>query len=344
MHSVDMLIWLYAIGTIVLIVVPMIPVIQAVWDKEGYAPLPVNLKYTKDPRAIAKQFDRYFTDAYDIDVLEPGARIESDKLGTLEVLGPVFGKNVYREMVYLPHKSVVPPETKFEREVVARDEVAFGDHCYARVVKTGKKLILGEENCIVRWIDAEGAIYVGRNSHINIASTPSTMHLERGVTFHRLYAYPILTSHTFAFKKSLQHIRHEHLDEAMIDKNLLYISERIHTLSENSILFRSMVTQGDLKMERGAKVFGNIKVNGDVTLADDCFVDGNIIAEGSITVGENCFIAGDLFSRESIEIGSYSQVGTSEHTKSVVAKKRIRLAEHIAIFNYLLTDEVGEVG
>ena len=343
MPSVDILVWQYAIGVIVLMIIPMIPVIQAVWDKEGYEPLPVNLKYTKDPRAIAKQFDQYFTDAYDISALEPGIHIKSDKLGTLEVIGPVFEKSVYKDMVYFPNKSVVPAGMKFEREVIARDEVIFGDHCYARVIKTGKKLILGNENCIIRWIDAEGAIYVGKNSHINIASTVSTMHLEKGVTFHRLYAYPILTSHTFAFKKNLQHIRDEHLNEAMIDKNLLYISEHTHTLLENSILFKSMVTQGNLKVERGAKVFGNIKVNGDITLAEDCFVDGNIIAEGSITIGQNCFVAGDLFARESIEIGSYSQIGTSAHTKSVVAKKRIKLAEHIAIFNYLLTDEGGEV-
>jgi predicted acyltransferase (DUF342 family) len=327
----------------VLIAIPLIPVIMAVREKKDYAPLPVNLEYTKDPRAIAKYFDQYFADSFAEDTLQAGDIPKSKKLGTLEVVGDTFNKSTYKNMVYLLSSVKIPKGLRFEREVISRNELEVGDGCYVRVIKAEKKLKLGRECCIVRWIDAEGPIIVGENSHINIAGSSSTIHLAKGVTFNRLYGLPILTSPNFDFKKNLQHIRDEHLDEAAIEENLLYLPNEEYKIKKDVKIFRSMVTQGDLLIESDVKIFGSIKTNGDIFLDENCFVDGNIIAEGDITIGKNCFITGNLFSRGRILISPYTQIGTSESTKSVIAQKEIHLAEHVAIFNYLLTDKSGKV-
>jgi len=343
MNSIDILLLEYTLGVIILMLIPLAPVIYAVWDRKGYEPLPVNMKYTKDPRAIAKYFDQYFYNSFGDKVLKPGEILNSKKLGKLEVVEETFHRSLYKDMVYIVGKAKVPDRSRFEREVISRDELEFGNRCYARVIKSQKKLILGEENCIVRWIDSESTITVGRYSHINIASSMSTMHLEKGVSFRRLYGYPVLTSHAFSFRKNLEGIREEHIDKPSIDENLLYVPDKKYTLTKGTILFRSLVTQGHLIIEQNTKVFGNIKSNGDVEVGDNSFIDGNIIAEGSIKIGKNCFVVGNLFSRASIKIDSYTQIGTSEHPKSVISKKMITLAEHVAIFNYLLTDKTGEV-
>jgi len=343
MISVDMLLTLYILGVFIMMVIPMVPVIQAVWDKNEYSPLPVNLAYTKDPRAIVKYFNQYFYESFGDTTLNPGKILKSQRLGKLEVIEAPLKKKVYKEMVYIVGKTTIPEGVKFEKGVVSDEELIFGEGCYSRVIRTTNKVTLGEKNCITRWIDSEGILVVGSNSHINIASSLSVIHLTTGVSFHRLYGYPILTSHTFSFNKNLQAVRKEHLDEAKIDENLLYIFDKQYRINAADTRFRSIVTQGDLILETGVKLFGNVKANGDVILKENCFVDGNIIAEGSIKIGKNCFVSGDLFSRNTITIDSYTQIGTQEHSKSVVAKKRISLSEHVAIFNYLLTDEVGEV-
>ncbi|HIP27930.1 MAG TPA: hypothetical protein EYG82_02000 [Sulfurovum sp.] len=343
MHSDTLLLLVYLFLFLLMILIPLLPVIRAVREKSDFDPLPVNMTYSKDPRAIAKYFGQYFVDAFTENTFKIGDRLEDEKLGKLEVLGDTFSKIKYQDMVYIIGEVEIPRALKFEREVIARDALVVGDHCSVRAIKAEKKLTLGKECCIVRWIDAEGSISVGQNTHVNIASSASLIHLSRGVEFNRLFGHPVLTSHSFSFQKNRQHMIDEHLDDAAIDENLLYIQDEKYVIEKKDKLFRSIVTQGDLLLEEEVKVFGSIKINGDVVLQDNCFIDGNIIAEGNITIGEHCFITGNLFSRRGITIGSYTQIGTSENTKSVVAQKEISLCEHVAIFNYILTDSGGKV-
>ncbi len=343
MHSDTLLLIEYLFIFCVLILIPLLPVIKAIREKSDYEPLPVNLKYSKDPRAISKYFDQYFSDAFDEDNLKVGDQLQNDKLGKLEVIGEKFSKMLYKEMVYLIGDVQIPRRLMFEREIISRGALIVGNECNVRAIKAEKKLTIGEGCCIVRWIDAEGPIVVGENSRVNIAGSSSVIHLSKTVQFNRLFGHPVLTSHTFHFQKNRQHIIDEHLDEAAIDENLLYIQDEKYVIEKNDKVYRSIVTQGDLLVEEEAKVFGSIKINGDVVLQDNCFIDGNIIAEGNITVGKHCFVTGNLFSREGITIDSYTQIGTSENTKSVVAQREIRLCEHVAIFNYILTDSGGKV-
>jgi len=342
MHSVQVLIAACLLIVFVMLLLPFIPVIQAIRQKSEYEPLKVNLTYTKDPRAMAKAFHRYFQNAFAAEQLVEGNILENEKFGKLEVVGNSFDKRRYNSIVFITKEATVPAKSIFKHEVVSESSLIFGPRCRARVIKTTKNLILERECCITRWIDSEEEIHIGVESYINIASCTSVMRLASGVVFKRLWGFPIITSKTFPFKKSLSGMREEHLDKAKIDENVLYAPKDYAVEAERSV-FQSMIVHGSLRIEAGAKVFGNIKVHGDVFLGEGCFIDGDIIAEQSITIGKNCFVSGNLFCRENIFIDSYSQIGTPEHTKSVVAKNTIELALHVAIFNYILTDGEGRV-
>lgn len=341
-YSVSMLIGGLLVTVLLMLLLPFIPVIQAVRQKSEYAPLRVNLTYTKDPRAIAKAFLHYFQDAFGTEQLPEGKILESKKLGKLEVVGDSFDKRRYSTMVYIAKEATIPPKTSFKHEVISESPLVFGPRCRVRVIKTTKKLTLGRECCITRWIDVEGEMHVGEESYINIASCTSVMYLSSGVAFNRLWGFPVITARAFPFRKSLSEMREAHLDKAKIDENVFY-AHKDYVVEAGRTVYQPTLVHGALRIEAGAKIFGNIKVHGDVVVEEGCFVDGDIISERSITIGENCFVAGNLFSRESILIHSYSQIGTPEHTKSVVAKHGIRLASHVAVFNYLLTDGEGSV-
>lgn len=342
LSSTTLLLFLLFIAAVMMFI-PIIPVIMAIRDKKDVKPLSVNLEYSKDPRAIAKYFNQYFLESFNEKKLKENTTLESMKLGKLEVISDTFSKPVYDNMVYVLNEAVVPKGIVCKREIIARDNLTLLDNCTIRVIKAEKKLTIGKNCCVQRWIDVEGSMTIGENSNINISSCSSVMHLSKGVIFNRLFANPILSASTFKFQHNFKLHEEMLVKKSAIEDNLLYIQDKSHSIAENKIIFNSIVTQGTLLVDKHVKIYGSIKANKNVKIANNCFVLGNIISEGNISIGENCFIMGNLFSRNKISIGKYSQIGTSEHTKSVVAKKEISLAEHVTVFNYILTDKQGEV-
>jgi len=335
------LLLIYGTLTAVMMLIPLIPVWKAVKEKKDINPLDVNLAYSKDPHAIAEHFIALFNNDYPEDALIAGRVLNGKRLGKLSVIASVFKKSRYKNLVCTIEEIVVPPNTRFDQELMAKKTISLSSGCHAKAIYAAEALTLGNDCCVSRWIDAKDTLIIKSGSQINIASCSEIMYLEPGIAFNRIYAHPILTSHEFNFNHDISVIWQRHEVASKIDENLLYIQKEKYRIEKDENIFQSIVLSGELLMEEGAKVFGDIKANGDVILKDKCVVDGNIISEGNIDIGEGCFVTGDLFSRKEIIIRKGTQIGTETHRKSVIAKGNIQLHEHVAVFNYILTDSRG---
>lgn len=341
MYDTLTLIFIYGALTVIMILIPLIPVGMAIKEKKDINPLRINFDYIKDPRAIAGQFKVLFKEDYDEKELIAGNTLTGKRFGKLTIIGEEFEHKEFTNLVCITERTTVPSNTHFDQELVAKKDLILSSGCHAKAIYAPEKLTLGEECCVSRWIDTKGRLTIKNKSQINIASSSSTIHLEPQVSFSRLYGFPIMTSSQFTYNHDLTVLLQTHEVAAQIEKNLLYLQKENHTMEEKENVFQSMVLAGKLHMKSEAKVFGDIKANDDVVLEKGCVVDGNIICEGDIIIGEGCFVTGDLFSRKSITIHKDTQIGTDTRTKSVIAKGKITLHEHIAIFNYILTDTRG---
>ncbi len=326
-----------------MMLLPLLPAWMGIREKKDFKPLKINFNYAHDPRSNVKSFDRCFKDDFNEANIHDGALLKGKKLGDLKVLGSHFKEKVYPELIYVTQEATVPENTLFEQELISKENLTLSSGCHAKAIKAERKLTLGSKCCISRWVDAENSLHIGKSTHLNIASSLSSIYMEKEVTFSRLYGHPIITSSMLAYKKDLLFVYEEDPEEANIEKVLLYIQDTTYEIKENDTITQSIVLSGKLVMGAGAKILGDIKANDNVLIGDNCIVNGNIIAEGNITIGKNCFVSGNIFSRKNITVNSYTQVGTEKHTRSIVAKNKILLQAHVAVFNYIKTYEEGKV-
>jgi len=332
----------YFVIAVVMIFLPFIHIIYAIIDKKDIHPLPLNLNYSKDPRYMANKFKEYFFNKFKREDLTVGAWLEDEKFGKVFVATTEnLDRGNYENIVYAPNSIKIPENMTIKYELLSEGNIDIYSNSKIRAVKSEQNILVKPNSTIQRWMDATGDIYVGQHCCVNIVSASSYVVLSYGTKFKRIYGNPIVTAETIHPTIREDSSRHKAFKYSEIQDNLMYLGEGENIINKD--IEKSIISQSKLTVTKGISIHGDIKTNGSLFLSENCMVYGNVFAEGDINISKECFIAGNIFSHKNIYISEGTQVGVQNHSKSIIAKYKIYLEKRVIIFNYILTDGVGEI-
>ncbi len=115
-------------------------------------------------------------------------------------------------------------------------------------------------------------------------------------------------------------------------------------IEAGSRVHRHFVARLDLEVKPDAVILGSVKAYGEVNIGDRCVVHGNIFAEGDIRIGRDVTILGNVFSQRGVDVAAGARIGVPDEIRSLIGKRRVRLAAGVTLFGYVLTEGGGVIG
>lgn len=103
-------------------------------------------------------------------------------------------------------------------------------------------------------------------------------------------------------------------------------------ISDRSSLSRDLITEGRTFMGEFVEVEGEIISIGDIRLDKGTKINGNVTGDHDIFIGERCIVAGELVVGKNLEIGEGVEIDPS----AIDSKGRISIKNPISVIVYIL--------
>lgn len=337
-----------AILFVLVLVLPFVPSFAELAMQRDASPLPIKNDYVRDPRYFAHSFRRIINENL-------GSRtagryeLQLSRREVVEVVdtAPACTNNeAYPYICYCASDLNIESEAAFLKEIYVRGDADFGARNSLRALACDGNIILRHDSTVLRWIDAEGSLRVGRDCNLGVSASCGTeMSLGSGCSFKRLYAFPVVAGGREGLKDAVMVALEadegpicEPYDPAQLGDAELAMANILPYSRKATVITRVSLDIGDYSY-----IAGHVKSYGDLTLGKYVIVCGNVFVEGVLRVGEGCHIHGTVFSNGWIEIGVGAVVGDSGAIKSVVARKGIRLMSGAMVFGLVSTEGEGRV-
>jgi cytoskeletal protein CcmA (bactofilin family) len=238
----------------------------------------------------------------------------------------------------------VPDGTTVARELFTSGSFEGGTASVYRAVLAKGDASFGRDSTVVRWVDAGGALRVGRNSTLwGRASCWGTMRLDDGTRFQRLAApriefgvganptAPVAGPSAFPAEPS----------QAVAASGRWLMDDDL-TIREDDVVDGDIVITGTLTIGRGATINGSVR-SGAVIAGDDCVFSGSIVATERLTVGERCRITGPVVVEGEAVIGAESRIGDSGD-ETTISALLVRVGAGVVLCGEVWARKQGIVG
>ena len=316
----------YAVLFVVMLMLPFL-VAATMYKKEDKAALYIKNDNVRDPRYFSKSFRAMLEKA--LKTYDGSGYItlsKKDKLNTGDFAeGEVEGIS-YTDLPFTEENAHA-----FMGEFYAKDDAKFARETSLRALAGVKNLTLGEDNEVVRWVDAEKTLVCGNGSELGVsASAAQKMKLGVDCLFMRLYAQAIyigLDAPELAFTPVQQ------------PKETGF--ETVDEVDEDEIITTVMICRGGLTIGKNARILGSVKSTGNIHVQSGAQIQGSLVADGNIIFEENSFVGGVVFSQGSVFLGRNCQIGRPHGIKSLIAKENITLCEGSRIYGYASCERGG---
>jgi hypothetical protein len=257
------------------------------------------------------------------------------------------------DAVMLSQPALIPASTLVEADVCADSTLRLGEGSALRAARGASDIILGENSVVLRWLHADGSIHLRpRSTAYGRLSAGQSIWLEPCCVFEHMHAPQILTldsDRDDAAQRdpgngpSKAHICQTHLCQARedtkeivqpaaLDGSDAFTSSRKRlrvqgdfVLSAGETLNANVIATGEIRLGRGAHLFGTAKSYKDAVIAEDACVHGGIVCGETVWLGPRSFVAGPVLAEVDVFIARGTRVG-EPHALTTISSCRIQIA------------------
>ncbi len=252
------------------------------------------------------------------------------------------------EIVYCAGDLILGEGAVFRREIFCQGQLETEAGVQLQSVAADGNLVLGANNDVARWVDAEGRIIIRRGTVVRSrASSLQSMELERDVSAQSLYA-PLISS-TGCVAEGVAEAGEELLPVPAAAPNApSAVPTYLEGLRCTRLEPKTWLVQGDLRLPSGSRVEENLIVKGTLTSSSRClfFRDvkaarlklgqrnralGNLSAEGSLEIGEESFVERNVTAGNHVRLARGARVGRPEALAVISAAGEITLEQNVAV-------------
>ena len=218
--------------------------------------------------------------------------------------------------VMLSEAALIPPGYVVEADVYTSIGLDLGERAALRAALCEGDIILGENSAVLRWLHADGSIFLRRGSNAyGRLSAGRSIQLEPDCGFERMSAPQITTVDTdrtdnFTSEREARELQ----PPADVDDMFTSSRPRLRiqgnfVLPAGEILRANVIATGELHLGAGARLFGSAKSYKDAVVDEDACVYGSIVSGAKVRLGPRCFVTGPLMAEGDVLIARGSRVG-----------------------------------
>jgi predicted acyltransferase (DUF342 family) len=274
----------------------------------------------------------------------------------LRVPGGRIGNGQEAEIIYSEGDLTLAEGSIFRREIYCQGRVRTEAGVQLQSVAADGDMILGAENNVARWVDAQGVIVIRGGTVVGSrASSLASIELERGVCVQSLYAPMVCTARMraeahsgrdwdgpdSAFPAAQSGAGGNGSDPPAVPRFLEGV--RCTRLDPGTWL-----VQDDLKLPAGSRIEDNLIVKGVLTSGSQCvfFRDvkalrielgernhalGNLAAEDRLQMGEGSFVARNIAAGSNVRLATGVRVGRPGELAAVSAAGEIIMEQDVTV-------------
>lgn len=343
---------------ILLFVFPFIPGIQELRKKEDPAPLFVDLNYYRNPRYFAISFRNILSESLNKQKNNEGiCTLILSKPETVEIIEEAIIQDNYiqNNIFYVKKNITTGKNVILKKEIFAKGSAFIGENNFLRALTCDGNIEVLKGTKFLRWVDAEGNINIGEDCDLGISvSCNGKLSLSRNVSFRRLYGFPVITylitddyQGEEMFTSEAAAVLSNEKYSTTLNETIVFegesIERNIPDISPYSHKDCSIINQKSLVIGACSTIRGHVKTHGNLIVEDGVIITGNIFAEGTISIGSNSCILGSVFTQDVVVINNGVTIGSRGKIKSVIGKKGIVLHNNVIIYGYLMTEGVGTI-
>jgi hypothetical protein len=218
--------------------------------------------------------------------------------------------------VMLSEAALIPPGYVVEADVYTGIGLDLGERAALRAALCEGDIILGENSAVLRWLHADGSIFLRRGSNAyGRLSAGRSIRLEPECGFERMSAPQITTVDTDQRDDSPAQRDARELQPPP-DVCDMFVSSRPRlriqgnfVLPAGETLNANVIATGELRIAAGAHLFGSAKSYKDTVIDKDACVHGSIVSGETVRLGPRCFVAGPLMAESNVLIARGSRIG-----------------------------------
>jgi predicted acyltransferase (DUF342 family) len=195
----------------------------------------------------------------------------------------------------------------------------------ARTLTSNRTLHIGEDVQILRWADADGAIDVDGGADLGLSvSGGESVTLAGLVNFERVWGAPVVSQ------------------TGMQGPFELSATKKVTVVDETSVTDgKSVIIYGAARVAFGTTVPVHLKVHGDLEIEPGVEIVGNVIARGDVTIASNARIGGHIFSEGDVRLGPGTRVSRPGVYKTVYATGEVILTNDVEVFGWVVSENGG---
>jgi cytoskeletal protein CcmA (bactofilin family) len=324
--------------TATLLALPVMPAINELRTRRDAAPLPTSrhdAKIANFAEAFASRVESLAPEFENRPKHHEPARISVEGMEALVVgadgfdFPPVLLQGI--TTIICASAVLIPPGWVVDADVYARSSLELGNDAALRAAFGNGNITLGENSAVLRWLDAEGSIYLRQGStSFGRLSSRQSITLERGCAFQHLHAPQILTTLTgredSASSTLLPDIVELNVGQIKINEEADSDSPQGADVAKSSrprlrikgdfvlpageTLNANVIATGSVRLEPGTRLFGSAKSYKDVVVEENACIHGSVICGKTARLGSRAFVVGPVMAEGDVMIARGSRVGT----------------------------------
>lgn len=319
----------------------LFPVLLGYYSRKAQRQEPLLIKSdnVKDPRYFSKSFRRMVETSLKDHPGEETLHLSKDER-LLYADQQTFKPDQQIDLIVLAMNAPlnVPAGCKFSKEIYSAHDVQIGANTQIRALAGLNDITLACGVELLRWVDAESELDIGRYCHLGInASAGRRLRIGTSCSFQRLYAPEIVIGKNIGVTVGSPVGTMPKKQE--VSAKLIHIDR----VSSNETIAGSIIADSNLVLDENCVIHGSIHAGKRLHIRRGAYISGNVISDGDILIEENVSIEGDVFAQGCILVGYQCRIGSEGRIKSIVARKHVSLTEESIIFGYVGTEARGSI-
>ena len=328
------------------------------WDD---APLPIDVEYVRVENYLGASFrakmQQWLAAAHPNGAVTPDSPVRlrlgpppGQRLLTLPA-GRFESQHEHDELVYCEGDLALAGGSIFHKEIYCRGNFETEASVRLRAVAADGDVILGADNHVERWVDAQRKVFLRSGSVIGSrVSSLESVELERRVSVQSVYAPLIVTPgyHPIPNGAASPELEAAPAMPATPAGTTPALPPYLEGSRCSPLAPDTWLVQGDLNLVSDSRVECNLVVKGSLHSGSDCYFAGdlkaagvklgsrnqvlrNLVSEGSLEVGEASFLAQSVVAETNMRLGPGVRVGRPDSPGVVSAGGEVVLEENVAI-------------
>ena len=308
------------------------------------------LKIRQDKIKDARYFGKSFSIAVEknLETRAEGKITLSKEEEYIDGDAEVIDAEVVEKLVVCMNDFTIPDGVKhFGKEIYSAGNFIKGvSSCSLRVAYAKKRMVLGDNTVVERWVDAEETLAIYDDCDLGLsASAGQRMSIGKDCLFKRLYSQEILIGqYPDSYNDPLSERCFNTFDTTKnpkVVRNIKTIDEDL--LNEFGEADITVLTKYQLNVPENTTVRGDIRSEKGMNIGDGTIVCGNVFAEEDVHIGKNVTLLGNVFTQGSIYVEEGVMIGHPGKIVSVIARNNIVFEKNIAVFGYVSAGYGGKV-